>query len=185
MIIGIDIDDTICDTFKTFLPKICEKCNLDMEELLNKKINYEYFLLHEDKNVYNETCKLINDTAPYLPLKEGAKDYIRKLHENGHKIIFITARSNRTFLDPYKTTEEYLNKNNIYYDKLIVGHYNKEDLCKEENIELFIDDSIEHNKRISELGINTILFEASYNIDCTDYKKVSSWKELYEYIESL
>jgi uncharacterized HAD superfamily protein len=51
-------------------------------------------------------------------LKEGAKESIRKLKENnGYKIIIYSARS----WQEYEMTENWLQKNEIIYDQLILG----------------------------------------------------------------
>ena len=42
MILGIDIDDTICDSWLTIAPTMCKDFNLDYNEIIkNKKIYNE------------------------------------------------------------------------------------------------------------------------------------------------
>ena len=42
-------------------------------------------------------------------------------------------------------------------------------------------DKIEYLKNV---GIDVILFDAPYNKKCEDLRRVSSWKEIYEYINN-
>lgn len=185
MKIGIDIDDTICDSFETLLPKICQECNLDMLELRRNNINYEYFFKDHDSHLYKAATKILGENVYSIPLKPDVIECINKLHDLGHKIFFITSRSTKTFFDPYLVSKKYLDDNHVYYDKIIASTYDKATICKEEGIDLFIDDGINHNANVSKVGIKTLLFDASYNRMCNDYQRVSSWKEIIDYITTI
>lgn len=182
MTIGVDIDDTICDSFETLLPLICSECDLNIDELRSKNINYEYFFKDQNSSLYKAATRILGENVYNIPIKKDVTDVLNTLHKMGYKIIFITARSTKSFSDPYLMTKKYLDDNDIYYDKLIVSTYDKENICKEEGIDLFIDDSIDHNRNISNIGIKTLLFDACYNRHCNDYKRVSSWEEVLDYI---
>jgi len=49
------------------------------------------------------------------PVKEYAQKIIKQLKDDGNEIQIITARSKPRFEDPYKTTKEFLDNNNIVY----------------------------------------------------------------------
>ena len=88
-------------------------------------------------------CKKYYDkVVPDTPFKKDARYYVNKLHEEGHKIVIITARTKDMYTDPYKTTKEELDKNHLLYD-VIVCVMDKA-ACQERVIDLFIADSI-HN----------------------------------------
>ena len=53
---------------------------------------------------------------------------------------------------------------------------------KENNINLFIDDSINHCTKVSKADIEVLLFSCKSNKHFNDLKKVYSWKEIYNYI---
>ena len=100
----------------------------------------------------------------------------------GNYIFVISARDNNLYTDAYKTTMKQLNKNNICCDKLICT-FDKAKICVNEQIDLFIDDSIENCKKVSDMGIKTLLFNSKGNKNLnTDLNRVNSWKEIYEYI---
>ena len=91
MNIGIDIDDTICDTMKDIIPKICEYYNLDRLEFENN--------LAKDNTIISKLAyykefakKYYPEVIPNLKVYEDAKKTIKKLKQN-NKIIFITARN--------------------------------------------------------------------------------------------
>lgn len=63
-----------------------------------------------------------------------------------------------------------------YKDKFIVG---KKEECQKHNINIFIDDKIKHVKKVSEVGIKSLLFDNVYNKDCP-IKRIYSFKELLD-----
>lgn len=52
---------------------------------------------------------------------------------------------------------DWLNKNDIYFDKLIVNARDKKRVCIEENIDILIDDSISNCKNVITSGISAIM----------------------------
>lgn len=181
MKIGIDIDDTICDTFNNILTSVCEYYSLSKEELekmYEKDSDVFAKLPNYDKYARLYYPKII----PELPLFDGVKEVIDKLKDK-YEIIFITARSTLGFDDSYKMCFDYLNKNNIYFDKLIVGASDKYKICKENKINYFIDNSIDNCSDVSNLdGVSVLLFENKYNKNYDKFYHVKSWNDIYNYI---
>lgn len=185
MRIGIDIDDTITDTWSYMVPIYSHVFNIPVEELTN---SLPYYNSVKELNLtVDEYFKIMK---PYyekntmkVPIKKDAKEVINSLKKQGHQIIFITARG-KIYNDPKSTTEAYLKKNGIIYDKLITNATNKEIVCKNENIDLFIDDSYKHCLSVSKLGIAILLYGTNYNRDIKQFKRVASWNEVYNYINN-
>ena len=74
--------------------------------------------------------------------------------------------------------------NNINYDKLICS-FDKDKVCKNENIDLFIDDSIENCNKVSKLGIETLLFTSKSNMSSeTNLNRVYSWEDIYNFVSN-
>lgn len=184
MNIGIDIDDTICNSWENVINEMCTDFNLNYDELSkgNKAYNEVIELTPEEylKYAKEKFSKLLYNPT----LKENVKEVIDILKEN-NKIIFITARSNQCYEDAYKFTKKYLDRNKIYYDKIIVNGKEKGKICKEEKIDIFIDDSIDNCKNVSKYKIKTILFETCYNKDCTDFIKINNWKEILKIVKEI
>lgn len=181
MRIGIDIDDTITNTYDLVIEEVAKELNVQFKELREK--NYNYDDLYKgcgfppmSQKIFDVFANLVSK----IELKDDSQEYLRKLHNEGHEIIFITARSHTR---PGQN-EEYLKKHDIKYSKLIEGAETKEKFAREEQIELFIDDSVKNCKEIKNVGIDVILFDAPYNKKCEDLRRVSSWKEIYEYINN-
>ena len=68
---------------------------------------------------------------------------MNKIHEEGNKIILITARWETDKFDVKKITTNWIKENNIPYDKLIINAENKLIAAKSEKLDVFIDDSFQ------------------------------------------
>jgi len=181
MRIGLDIDDTICNTFDLVLPCICEHFNLNYEKDKKKRINYRDFDFEGFKEY---ALKNYNDIIPNSPLKKGVIKYIKKLRKRGHQIIFITGRDTTEFEDPYKITYDYLNKNKVPYDKLLVNRLDKGNVCVEENIDIYFDDEPINYKNVEAKGVEVYLFTKYSNELLDGYKRINSIKEIYKIIKN-
>ena len=88
----------------------------------------------------------------------------------------------------YELTENWLKDNNIKYDKLVLESENKDEKCLENNVDIFIDDSVNNCKKVyNALKIPTFMFDSVYNQkeENTHIKRVFSWKEIYNEIHKL
>lgn len=188
MIIGIDIDDTISDTCEVMLNYAQEYTVnvLKREPILREEsCNTHYYVkyLHnwkegEDIEFLNEYYeKIITEIRP----KTLAIKYLQKLHEEGNKIILITARWESNNFDVFKKTQEWIEKYNVPCDKLIINAENKLIAAKQENIDLFIDDSFMNCQMVSKAGIKTFLMDTRANTGLKDekIKRVFSWPHVY------
>ena len=134
MRIGIDIDDTLTDV-KDELIEAGEKYARSLGKDIKVDKNFE------DKNNngnkwqemfqfnYEELKYFLKDIQESITNKakprENVVDVINKLKNDGNEIIIITARDSEFHDNPYKYSKDWLDKNNIYYDKLVVNARNK------------------------------------------------------------
>ena len=95
-----------------------------------------------------------------------------------------TARFDTENVQVEEITKAWLNKHGIKYDKLIVDAQNKGDIAKENNIDLFVDDSIINCISVANKGIKSYIMENRCNIECNhpDVKRVYSWPHLEQEI---
>ena len=190
MRLGIDIDNVISNFNEELLK---EYINHD-KELRNTGIineNADYIRKgmfdwseDEEKSFYRDNIeRIVKD----LKVKDGAKEYIDKLKEDGHIIYIITGRDNGEYSDAFNMTQEWLNNKKIYYDKLIFTNAYKHDkyaVCIENNIDIMIDDSKTMCENYRDNGVNVLLMDSPYNKD-SDLKRANNWKEIYDYISKL
>ena len=166
MNIGIDIDNTITEVqnklnkaaydYAIKLGKNIENADNPLEDIKNNKDTYKkkfqfsydelkYFL----KNIQEE---ITNKATP----RENAVEVINRLKKEGHKIYIITARDSEFHDNPYLLSKNWLDKNNIEYDQIIVNAREKGIVCKNENIDLFIDDQLNNCLDALKEGIKVI-----------------------------
>lgn len=194
MNIGIDIDNTITEVqnklnkaaydYAIKLGKNIENADNPLEDIKNNKDTYKkkfqfsydelkYFL----KNIQEE---ITNKATP----RENAVEVINRLKKEGHKIYIITARDSEFHDNPYILSKNWLDKNNIEYDQIIVNAREKGIVCKNENIDLFIDDQLNNCLDALKEGIKVIRIsnEICNNKDIVD---LNSWTQIYKYIGEL
>ncbi len=192
MNIGIDIDDTLSNSFESIA---ADAQKFDIEELGNtgevknygKVENHNYIetmyphWTQEQVNLFWEKY-FINMLTKATP-KTYASEIVQKLKQEGNKIIIITSRyevvSNKNLVEDY--SKQWLDKNNIPYDKFIMNAQDKLQVAQKENVDLFIDDSIDHCKRMQEGNIKSLLFTSIMNqgVDVQNLERVYSWPHIY------
>lgn len=193
MNIGIDIDDTMSNTFEMSFPIAKEYA----KKLFGKEIKNEDYTQVDSYN-YIETVlgidgenierfwkeNLVTLFKTVEP-KENVSEVINKLKDEGHKIIIITARWNEDYCDSENLSKEWLKKYNIKYDKIYIGAESKIEIAIKEKLDLFIDDSIKNCREVTENNIKCYLFESKVNIqneESNNFEIVRSWNEIYEKI---
>lgn len=192
MRIGIDIDNVISNFDDTLLKEYLKHD----KELRNTGIineNPEYlrkgmfdWTEEEEKSFYKAN---IEEFAKKLKPLEDVSYYIKKLKEDGHEIYIITGRDNGEYTNPYKLTEEWLNRYDIIYDKLLFTNaydkHAKTQVCVENNIDVMIEDSTKISLDLINNGIKVLTMNTRYNQKEQTLDRVSRWKEIYERISKL
>ena len=188
MNIGIDIDDTISETFETLLPYAQKYTIEELKRLPNIDMN-QNFLDHfyivkmfnwNKEEAMNFWIKYYEEILKQVNIKKFASDVIKKLKDNGNKIFLITARWAREDNNVEEITKKWLKDNNIVYDKLILGADNKVNLVKDNKIGIFIDDSYQNCKDVSE---NTDAKVYMMNTRVNEKFKIENVKRVYSWCE--
>ena len=195
MNIGIDIDNTLTDIENEIFEsanKYTKKLNPDFEFKQIQKYNgftnianfYGEIFGWNDENINyffrNQRIEVVDSAKP----REGVKEVLQKLKNQGHNIYVVTARSNLYDDIPYERAKKWLDNNKIPYDKLIINAKDKAKVCKELDIQVFIDDQLHNCLELAKKRIHAIrltdrkeVYDGIINID--------NWKEIYEYIINL
>lgn len=194
MNIGIDIDDTISNTYETVIP-YAQKYQI--EELHKSPIldrNGEFAThkytkaLHnwndEEENIFWEKYYL--QMLPKVSAKALASESIKKISQN-NKIYLITARWDTEKKEVEQITRKWLKDNEIVYDELILNAGTKLESCKKYNIDIFIDDSFKNCKELAENGIKTFIMDSRTNGNYNDEKitRVYSWPHVCQEVSKI
>ncbi len=185
MRIGIDIDNVITNTDEYLIEKAKlynSLNNINFSIKKNPTSLMDMFGWGEDTNIdfENKYLRLMNKE---VKCKKNIVEIFNKLKNDGHQIILITRRGKWHYLDCKEVTIEWLNKNDIIYDKLITDVDDKSIMCLEEKIDLFIDDPT-NCMMVSSKGIKTYIFDALFNKHCNGNNIIRcySWYDIYEKI---
>ncbi len=193
MNIGIDIDDTISETFEILLPYAQKYTIEDLKRKSEINMNQD-FLNHfyivymngwNEKEALAFWSKYYAEILKKANIKIFASDVINKLKKEGHKIYLITARWDMPNDNIQEITKKWLSNNKIEYDELIINATDKLKLVKEKNIDIFIDDSFNNCKNIvenSNARVYIMNSKVNQNLNHKNIQRVYSWPEIYSLI---
>ena len=183
MTIGIDIDNTLVNTQESMYDFIYQ--DEKREELL---LNIAQLTSGNTKNeivkyFYSRYALKIFENAK---LMTGAKEAIDYLINNNHKILFITLRGNKDklYLGSIDITINYMKSHDITYSKIVFDSKDKADICKKENVDILLDDSLRVISSLCNTKTRGILFN-SKNKPSYGCEQVSSWKEFITLIKEI
>ena len=189
MRIGIDIDNCISNFNDVLLEeylkhdKELRNTGIINEEPYNVTIGMFDWSKEENDDFYYNNIQRI--AISLKPLKDS-KEIIDKLKADGNEIYIITSRDNGEYINPEKMTREWLEKYEIYFDKLILtGKHEKGPVCKENNIDIMIEDSTKNCEDIEANGVKCYMMNTRYNKHKTRFERVKTWKEIYSKISQL
>lgn len=195
MNIGIDIDDTISETFETLLPYSQKYTIEDLKKESKIYIKDEYanhfYIVYmngwDEEDAKGFWDKYYGEILRKVNIKKFAAEVINKLKQEGNKIYFITARWDMPNDNIQEITKQWLKKNNVEYDELIINASDKLQLIKEKNIDVFIDDSFKNCKNIAENSNTKVYMMTSRVNGSFNHEKITrvySWPEVYSLIKS-
>lgn len=186
MKIGIDIDGVLTDisrfyldygakyAFENNIDKIAEPNGYEIEEILNLDKGAHIRFWKKNDEFYTKK----------IYTREFAAEIIDKLKAEGNEIHLITARNPKEEQSENWTTE-WLKENNIYYDNLTFTD-KKVDYCKDNKIDLMIEDSVNNILTLSKF-IPVICFDTRYNQKCEgqNITRCYSWYDIYSKIQKM
>lgn len=187
MKIGIDVDGTLID----FYERLCCKAELfDFIEKNNNKIEKNSYLVQDryiwSKETWNEFCnKYLLKLTDESNLMPGAKEVLELLVEEGHEVILISA-GGIEFDEMITLVEDKIKKNNLKISKYYWKATDKLKICKDEKIDIMIDDDPRICENISNNGIKTLYFRNIYGKELQENKsliEIHNWGNAYRIIK--
>lgn len=178
MKIGIDLDDTICRT--------TEKVHMLLEEYGQKRKKSPIEIMNNELEKEEFLAKYLGEIYQTVEIKRTVGDVLRRLKNKGNELYIITARSSfsPTGQDIEEITKDWLVKNHILVDGLLMNCYGEEKakVCRENKIDLMIDDDPYNYQKITIQGIKCILFDDRGRY-ILDEDCLTSWSDIEKYIE--
>ena len=184
MHIAIDIDDTLTDTFSYLLPYLSEYFGWDKDEIMRTAKNWQMLPKEwwDDEEAFARAY--YDRVIPDAPMKKDAVHYVNKLHEDGHKITILTARTTRFYTDPYKTCKDALDKHGIQYDEIVCAG-DKGAACKELGVDVLVDDWWFNCDAAQKAGVKTLMFGGNGYPEDKNFERVYTWEEAYKRLTEL
>lgn len=191
MIFVFDIDDTISDTdaySEYYIAKFFADNNLPFKQI--KKVSrFAEGKFDWDMDTALKWYKKFGDQMMLeFPTKPGAVETVNKLHSMGHRIILATARADNWHTNPQEITAQWVKNKGIMCDRLYVGRDDKEQICIEEEADLFVDDDIkicsavlEHSKKTTPLLMSTAYNSALEKPE--NLKTISNLSEVLKFVK--
>ena len=190
MKIGIDLDGVVIDsetTFRTY-EEIFDIDILKGNNLINKKepkFQARYNWTNEQEKEFIEKYFLI--VSKESNLMSGFIGIYNLLKEQGHEFVVITARGG--FVKEMKDDAiRLLEENNIKFDKYYWNVEDKLEICKNEKVDIMIDDDWKIIKRLADNEVKTLYFRDTnlMKLEENKYiKEVNNWGEIYRYIKEM
>ena len=191
MVIGIDIDGVLTDIEQWQLD-----CGGKFFSKLNKSVvNKDGYEITEIFNVSDELDsqfwnEYLYEYVTKEPSRKYASEVIKKLKDSGNEIYIITARylTDRNTEDGQRMRKiviDWLEQENIIYDKIVFAPEDKLQICLENNIDVMIEDKVENINKVSSV-IPVICFHAGYNKECNGQNiyRAYNWYDIYNLINS-
>lgn len=189
MKIGIDLDGVVIDSETTFraYEEIFDIDILKGNNLINKKepkFQARYNWTNEQEKEFIE--KYFMTVSKESNLMSGFVGIYNLLKEQGHQFVVITARGG--FIKKMKDDAiRLLEENNIKFDKYYWKVEDKLEICKNEKVDIMIDDDWKIIKRLADNEVKTLYFRDTnlMKLEENEYiKEVNNWGEIYRYIKN-
>jgi uncharacterized HAD superfamily protein len=182
-IYGIDLDGVCFDFANAFRLWLNDALHIHMER--EEITSYYWYESTDDvskEEFFREFDKFGDEGHGYrnLDLLPGALEGVKKLHEAGHKIYYITNRPLYALQDTIDCLEEhgFPQRENLHF-----AQGDKTPLVHDFNVDVFIDDS---PRTVSQLTANTRAsiycrdYPFNRHLDDSFFTRVSGWDEFLE-----
>ena len=174
MRIGIDLDNTICNTsekVEEYLEKYAQEENLEPIDIMNDDSLRDSFWERYLKDIYRN-----------VTIKENVSKVLNHFKEKGHELFIITARDNYSEIE--EITKEWLDNHHLPIDHIFMCRYGegKAETCKENQIVIMIDDDPYNIQYLEASNILYLLFDDRGKRDRKN-NYVTNWLEIERFIE--
>ena len=174
-----DIDDTLSHSTKFWIDFVNKKAGTNFKSLTQMKNNLSYNYYRNIKHEFRTSGIKV-----HIPVRKEAKKVLYELLKLEYTIIMMTARPFDIYKKLFKTTTEWLRRNELPYDGIIWGHNKHVKIMSEvENIQFIVEDHAYVANNCAKFGVRTYLMTNIYNKNAKLHKNVIRIKNLNEVLE--
>lgn len=185
MKIGIDLDNVVVELTNGFCGFYSSK--------FGKKLSIEdcgAYLLSEILGISREEELSLweeyysSDLFDEMKFIEGGKEAIEILKKE-HSLFFITARNLAWKEKTENFFKEHFGEVNLIFSGEVYGGKTKDEICGENDINILVEDHLEHSLGYAEKGIKVLLLDQPWNRDGEGHEnitRVKTWEEILEKI---
>lgn len=187
MNIGLDVDGVIFNTEEllSIYAEIYDIETFNKDSMVNpyeyyKETQYDWDKAHSDEFLQKYLLKSTIDST----FIAGAILIIKKLKEQGHKITIISARG-KDYPEMIPLLENRFKEAGLEFDKIFWKISDKLSICKQENIDVMVDDRPSTCVKLSDNNINTLYLKNESRVDLNNNEyltTVKNWGEIYKRI---
>ncbi len=188
MNIGVDLDGVVFDTeiyYRAYADLYnYEHMHYKLADREEARVFKRYYWPQEVFDKFLEKYLFtIQTTAPILPL---AKQVLKKLSEQGHKLIVISKRGDH-FPEEIDITYKRCANENLHFDKFYFQQVDKIEVCKKEKIDVMLEDYYPNVCSLSENDISCIYFRNGLLNFCNanNVVTVDNWGQVPEALDIL
>lgn len=184
MKIGIDIDGVLIDfeeklRCKAEIYDFIERKNIDLKYNNNYWVQDKYEWSEDEWNYFRKEYLL--ELTKESCIKPGAKEILDLLKKERNELVVISARG-INFPEMITLVEEKIKNANIIFDKYYWKRQDKLEICKNEKIDVMIDDNQNTCEKLSRNNIRTLYFRNIYGKQIPKNKyltEVYDWGNVY------
>jgi len=190
-----DLDDTICETdefSEYYINNFIKENSLPIKQIATITRYAESKFDWDDDTALSWYKKFGDEMMLNFPCKTNSIELINNLYDAGHQIIIATARHTDWHTNPVEITKQWLENNNIKYNKIYLGRIDKEKICEETNADIFVDDDIKMTENVNKhynnpnkkVFLMTTLFNK--NLESTEgIIRIDNFAQLFEELKLL
>jgi len=195
--IGIDLDDTICDTASEIIKAATEYHTNILGRILNLKevsqfkdyFHFAHMLEWDAEDIAKFFHYAYPDCLEKVKPLNSVVENVKKLQTLGCEFVIISSRKLSTKKDVLQLTKNWLLKNNFKIDEVNINEEDKSRIITDSNCNMFIDDSYKNCLKVLEEHpkVKVFLFSTRFNSDYVNdnLPKVSDWNDLYKKLVDL
>ena len=178
MKIMVDLDRVVVDC-SSFIFRLANA----IDKKTSKNNSLKYIEVNVEKEMQNMSAlsffRLVHDKV--VTEVKGSVKTLKEWHSQGHEIHFVSSRPNIGMLK--KATVKWFNKKEVNYSKLIYACNNKAEYCKQNNIDVMVDDNYANCRNANKEGIHAVWLINRYNMDDSTiavgrFHPARNWREI-------